>query len=64
MLTAVNFKQSFSVCFSNFVYSDSFFHIGRGRGLEAQYLMAPSFRDKTEKSNGHVLTSSSEMILK
>lgn len=48
ILTAVNFKQPFSVCFSNFVYSDRFSILGWG-GLEAKYLLVPSFRDKTEK---------------
>lgn len=47
MLTAVNFKQPFSVCFSNFAYSDRFSILGWG--LEAKYLLVPSFRDKTEE---------------
>lgn len=57
MLTAVNFKQPFSVCFPNFVYSDRFSILGWGE-VEAKYLMVPSFRDKTEKRSGSELTSS------
>lgn len=66
ILTAVNFKQPFSVCFSNFVYSDRFSILGWG-GLEAKYLLVPSFRDKTEKRDAlaqqQQRLGSAEMIL-
>lgn len=41
MLTAVNFKRPFSVCFSNFVYSDRFSILGEGGGFGGQVPYGP-----------------------